>query len=49
MKKAKNTAKNGTTPDPGVLEGIPVQNPYDEYEKKDAIFKKRRGLKDNPD
>jgi hypothetical protein len=42
MKKAQNAAKK-KMPDPSVLEGIPTRNPHEEFAKKDAIFKKRRG------
>lgn len=43
MKKAKNTAKNKMIPDPSATEGIPMQDPHEDYTKKDATFKKRRG------
>lgn len=43
LKKAKNAAKNNMIPDPSALEGIPTHNPHEEFAKKDAIFKKRRG------
>ncbi|MEN6326945.1 MAG: hypothetical protein ABFD18_12165 [Syntrophomonas sp.] len=42
MKKVQNAAKK-KMPDPSVLEGIPTRNPHEEFAKKDAIFKKRRG------
>lgn len=45
MKKAKNGAKKNMTPDSNALEGIPAQEPHEEYAKKDANFKKRRGDK----
>ncbi|MEN6459913.1 MAG: hypothetical protein ABFC94_00895 [Syntrophomonas sp.] len=42
MKKAQNAAKK-KMPDPSVLEGIPTRDPHEEFAKKDADFKKRRG------
>ncbi len=47
MKKVKNKIKNNMIPDPNALEGIPAQNPHEDYEKKDATFKKRRGAQDS--
>jgi hypothetical protein len=39
----KTKSKKKMTPDPGVLEGIPVHDPYEEFARKDAKFKRRRG------
>lgn len=41
MKKAKNPAK--MMPDSSAVEGVPNKQPHEDYAKKDANFKKRRG------
>lgn len=45
MKKARNDATNKMTPDPSAVQGIPEREPYEEFTRKDASFKKRRGAK----
>ncbi|MDD2619952.1 MAG: hypothetical protein PHC92_04700 [Syntrophomonadaceae bacterium] len=40
---AKNAAKNRMNADPSAMIGIPAKNPHEDFAKKDANFKKRRG------
>ncbi len=43
MKKLKSRGKDIMRPDSNAVEGIPSQDPYEQYKKMDANFKKRRG------
>ncbi len=45
MKKAKKADKNNMMPDPGAMEGIPSQDPHEDFARKDAKMKKHRGAK----
>jgi hypothetical protein len=45
MKKAKNATKKPMNPDSSAMEGMPAQDPQEDYAKKDSEFKKRRGAR----
>ncbi|MGI5920985.1 MAG: hypothetical protein ACOX6I_04545 [Syntrophomonadaceae bacterium] len=42
----KRANKSKMMPDASVLEGVPSRNPHEEFKRRDALFKKRRGAQE---